>query len=386
MPCVFPVLALKLLGFAVSVQRAEERRHAIAYALGVVASFAALGAALLLLRAGGAALGWGFQLQSPVVVGLLAYLMLALGLSLSGVADFGVGLGGIGSRFADRAGLLGAFVTGILAAVVATPCTAPFMGAALGFALLAPAPLALLTVVAVGAGLAAPVVVAGAVPGIARLLLPRPGNWMIWFKQLLAFPLYGTTAWLIWVVIQEVAPADAFRALAGLVAVGFAVWIYGRTRAAAATARRVGTGCAAVGTAAAVVLAAMLAPVGTPGPAAPTALDGLAYQRFAPARLDALLAARKPVFVNLTAAWCITCLVNEHATLDSAAVRHAFVARGIVALRGDWTRQDPAITALLQQFGRSGVPLYLLYGADGKPTVLPQILTEGDVLAAIGRS
>jgi len=190
MPCVFPILSLKLLGLAGSVYRAEQRRHGIAYAAGVILSFALLGGILLSLRAGGAAIGWGFQLQSPVVVALLAYLLFAMGLSLSGVAEFGAGLaggfGGIGRSFADRAGLAGAFSTGILATIVATPCTAPFMGTALGVALIAPAPQALAIFVALGCGLAAPVVLASAVPGIARVL-PRPGGWMIWFKQLLAF-------------------------------------------------------------------------------------------------------------------------------------------------------------------------------------------------------
>jgi thiol:disulfide interchange protein len=384
MPCVFPVLALKLLGFTISVHRAEERRHAMAYAAGIIVSFAALGGLLLLLRAGGAAIGWGFQLQSPIVVGLLAYLLLALGLSLSGVADFGVGLGGIGSRFADRAGLAGAFATGVLAAVVATPCTAPFMGTALGFALIAPAPLAVAAILALGAGLAAPVVLAAAMPGLTRLL-PRPGPWMLWFKQLLAFPLYASVAWLIWVLMQEVPPAASLLALVGLVVVGFAVWVYGRTRAATAAARRVGVGLAAAGMAAALALAAMLTPAAGNTAALRSEPPGIAYQRFAPARLDALLAAHKPVFVNLTAAWCITCLFNERTTLDSAAVRRAFAAHGIVALKGDWTRQDPQITAFLQKFGRSGVPLYLFYSAGGTPTILPQILTEGEVLAVIDR-
>ena len=384
MPCVFPILALKLLGFTISVHRSEERRHAIAYAAGIIVSFAALGGLLLLLRAGGAAIGWGFQLQSPIVVGVLAYLLFGLGLSLSGVADFGVGLGGIGSRFADRAGLAGAFATGVLAAVVATPCTAPLMGTALGFALIAPVPLAVAIIVALGAGLAAPVVLAALVPGLARLL-PRPGRWMLWFKQLLAFPLYASVAWLIWVLLQEVTPAAAFLALVGLVAVGFAVWVYGRTRTEPPVARRLGIGLAAAGMAAALALAAMLTPAAENAAALPSDPHGIAYQRFAPARLDALLAAHKPVFVNLTAAWCITCLFNERTTLDSPEVRRAFAARGIVALKGDWTRQDPQITAFLEKFGRSGVPLYLFYSAGGRPTILPQILTEREILAAIDR-
>src|SRR5947207_3536401 len=229
MPCVFPVLSLKLVSLAGIGDRAAHH-HAAAYAAGVILSFVALGGALLMLRAGGSAIGWGFQLQSPVVVGLLAYLLFAMGLSLSGVAELGVGITGVGSRFAGGGGLAGAFATGILATIVATPCTAPFMGAALGAALIAPAPVALAIFVALGIGLALPFVLATAIPGIARRL-PRPGAWMVWFKQLLAFPLYGTVAWLIWVLIQEVGPPGALSALLGLVAVGVAVWIYGRTQA-----------------------------------------------------------------------------------------------------------------------------------------------------------
>jgi thiol:disulfide interchange protein DsbD len=393
MPCVFPVLSLKVLGVAQSAHRADQWRHGIAYAAGVILSFALLGGVLLMLRAGGAAIGWGFQLQSPVVVGLLAYLLFAMGLSLSGVAEFGAGLSGIGSRLAGGTGLAGAFATGILATIVATPCTAPFMGAALGFALIAPAPVALLIFVALGSGLALPFVLATAIPGIARRL-PRPGAWMVWFKQLLAFPLYGTVAWLIWVLIQEVGPGGALSALLGLVVVGFAVWIYGRTRIVGLAGRRLGAGFALSGIAAAVLLTATLAPPDSqatggqlggaqPGEAA-AARGGLGYEKFSTARLDRLIAEHQPVFVNLTAAWCITCLVNERTSLDRTAVLRAFADRHIVALKGDWTRQDPEITALLQKFGRSGVPLYLLYDKTGTPRVLPQLLTEARVLEAVG--
>ena len=381
MPCVFPILSLKLLGIAVSVHRAEERRHGLAYAAGVIMSFAALGGLLLILRAGGDAVGWGFQLQSPVVVALLAYLLFAMGLSLSGVAEFGVGLGGIGSRFAERTGLAGAFATGVLATIFATPCTAPFMGTALGYAMLATPGEALAVFVALGGGLAAPVVLATAMPGIARLL-PRPGRWMLLFKQLLAFPLYATVAWLVWVLLQQIAPSDGFLALLGLVLVGFAAWIYGRTRYSEQSAgRQFGLGLAATGLAASLVVAATLAPAAAP---ASQRTEGLVYQSFDATRLDRLVAERTPVFVNLTAAWCITCLVNER-TLDSGAVRRAFAVHEIVPLKGDWTRQDPEITALLQKFGRSGVPLYLLYDRGGTPSVLPQILTEATVLDAVGR-
>jgi thiol:disulfide interchange protein DsbD len=381
MPCVFPILSLKVLSFAAVPDPAKRHHHGFAYALGVVLSFAALGGALIALRAGGAAIGWGFQLQSPLVVGLLAYLILAMGLGLSGVAEFGVGLAGFGGRFAGRQGLAGAFFTGVLATVVATPCTAPFMGAALGAAIVAPAALALAIFVALGAGLAAPLLLASLVPGVARIL-PRPGGWMVTLKQVLAFPLYGTAAWLIWVLIQEVGPEGALMALFGLVLVGFAVWVYGRTRFAAASARHVGAALAAASLAAAVVLAAMQSPVNG---RASIPEDGLAYEAFTPARLAALTAEHKPVFVNLTAAWCLTCIVNERATLDRDAVRDAFAAHHVVALKGDWTRQDPKIAQFLQSFGRSGVPLYLLYDGDGTPTVLPQILTEANVIDAVGK-
>jgi thiol:disulfide interchange protein len=382
MPCVFPVLSLKLVGLAGIGDRAAHH-HAAAYAAGVILSFAALGGALLMLRAGGSAVGWGFQLQSPVVVGLLAYLLFAMGLSLSGVADFGFGLAGVGGRFAGREGIGGAFATGILATIVATPCTAPFMGAALGFALLAPAPLALAIFVALGIGLALPLTIATLIPGLARLL-PRPGRWMVLLKQLLAFPLYGTVAWLVWVLIQEVGPEGALMALFGLVLVGFAVWVYGTTRLAGPAMRRAGTVLAAAGTAAALLLALTATP-SSARPEQTASRDGLRYERFSPSRLDALTAERHPVFVNLTAAWCITCLVNERATLDTAAVRQAFAEHQIVALKGDWTRQDPEITAWLQKFGRSGVPLYLLYDRSGTPNVLPQILTRSEMLDAIGK-
>jgi thiol:disulfide interchange protein DsbD len=268
--------------------------------------------------------------------------------------------------------------------VVATPCTAPFMGAALGFALVAPAGAALAVFVALGAGLAAPLLAASLVPGIGRLL-PRPGAWMATLKQVLAFPLYATVAWLTWVLIQEVGPEGALMALFGLVLVGFAVWVYGRTRLAGAAARRVGGVLGAASVAAAVIMATMLTTSAAPASGGAATANGLAYEAFTPARLAALNAAHEPVFVNLTAAWCLTCIVNERAALDRDAVRAAFAARHVVALKGDWTRQDPEIASFLQSFGRSGVPLYLLYDSSGTATVLPQILTEAEVIDAVQR-
>ena len=401
MPCVFPILSLKLLSVAQHAhgQRTERAYHGLAYTAGVLASFAALGVALLALRAGGQVVGWGFQLQSPVFVAVLAYLLFAMGLSLSGVAGFGGSLGGVGGRLAARSGLAGTFFTGILATIVATPCTAPFMGAALGVALIAPAAVAIGIFLALGLGLAAPYLAASLTYRWQRLL-PKPGRWMEFVKQLLAFPLYGTVAWLLWVLIQEVGPGDALGALFGLVLVAFAVWVYGQTRFAAPLGWWLGTGLAAAGGAAAIFLAACLTgavPAGAvPAGAVPAGVvpaksaalrDGLQYEPFTPQRLAALETAGKPVFVNLTASWCVTCLINERVALDSGAVRQAFAERGIIPLKGDWTSQNPEITQFLQQFGRSGVPLYLFYsGRGGEPIMLPQILTAASVLDAIGKS
>ena len=385
MPCVFPILSLKLLSLARQAHghRSEQLAHGLVYTAGVLVSFAALGGALLVLRTGGRAIGWGFQLQSPVFVAVIAYLLFAMGLSLSGVVAFGTRLAGTGGRLAGRSGLTGTFFTGVLATIVATPCTAPFMGAALGFALIAPAAVAIGIFLALGLGLAAPYLAATVVPGWKRVL-PRPGAWMELVKQLLAFPLYGTVAWLVWVLIQETGPGQSLAALFGLVLVGFAVWVYGWTRLAAPLGRGLGIGLAAAGTAAALFLAASLTKTEV-GMASAAAQDRLAYEPFTAARLSTLEGMGKPVFVNLTASWCVTCLINERVALDSDVVRQAFAARGIVALKGDWTTQNPEITALLQQFGRSGVPLYLLYGGKGEPVILPQILTAASVLDALGK-
>jgi thiol:disulfide interchange protein len=385
MPCVFPILSLKLLSLARQAHGHPSVKlgHGLAYTAGVLASFTALGGALLVLRAGGQAVGWGFQLQTPVFVAVVAYLLFAMGLSLSGVVAFGAGLAGAGGHLAARSGLTGTFFTGVLATIVATPCTAPFMGAALGFALIAPGPVAIGIFLALGLGLAAPYLFATILPGWQRVL-PRPGPWMDLVKQVLAFPLYGTVAWLLWVLIQQVGPGQSLAALFGLVLVGFAAWIYGRTRLAAPLGRSLGAGLAVAGFAAAVVLAASFA-TAPRETAAAAASDRLAYEPFTAARLAALEAVGKPVFVNLTADWCVTCLINERVALDSAGVRQAFAARGIVALKGDWTNRNPEITALLQQYGRSGVPLYLLYGGKGEPVILPQILTAGTILDALAK-
>lgn len=378
MPCVFPVLALKALGFAASAHdRAAARREGIAYLAGVVASFAALALALIALRAGGAALGWGFQLQSPWVVAVLALVMVATGLSLSGVWAPAGAWAGAGQSLASRGGARGAFFTGVLAVVVASPCTAPFMGPALGYAITQPAAIALLVFAALGTGLAAPLVLLSFAPALARRL-PRPGAWMDTLKKVLAFPMYGAALWLFWVLGRQAGVDAMAQALLAALALAFVAWQLGRA-ATTPRARMVRALAVVAGIVACVYGVATIAPQ---PPATQVAGEG--REPFSDARLAALRAQDKPVFVNMTAAWCITCLANERVALGTDAVRDAFARHGVAYLEGDWTQRDDAITAYLAQFGRNGVPLYVLYPrGGGEPRVLPQVLTPGLVLDAL---
>ncbi|WP_187193656.1 MULTISPECIES: protein-disulfide reductase DsbD domain-containing protein [unclassified Methylobacterium] len=381
MPCVFPVLSIKVLGLVrhAGESAARVRLHGLAYTAGVMASFLGLAGLLLALKGGGAAIGWGFQLQSPAVVAGLAYLLLAMGLSLSGVVHVGGRLTAIGDGLARRSGLSGSFFTGVLATLVATPCTAPFMGSAVGFALTQSAGVALAVFASMGLGLALPFLALTLWPPALRAL-PRPGAWMETLKQVLAFPVYATVAWLIWVLAQQVGPQGLLVGLIGLVLVGFAAWAWEHGRAAAS---RVGPGVQGVALLTVVAVGALTLTLDRDRavPVARAAAEGV--EPFTQARLDALVNARRPVFVNMTAAWCITCAVNETTSLSTKAVRAAMNDRGVTYLKGDWTNQNPEITRLLEAHGRSGVPLYLLYTGTGEAKVLPQILTEGTVLAAL---
>ncbi|WP_375408859.1 protein-disulfide reductase DsbD family protein, partial [uncultured Methylobacterium sp.] len=357
---------------------ARVRLHGLAYTAGVLAMFLGLAGLLIALKGAGAAIGWGYQLQSPLVVAGLAYLLFAMGLSLSGVFHLGGGVAGIGDGLTRRPGLQGSFFTGILATVVATPCTAPFMGSAVGFALTQPAGVALIVFASLGLGLALPFLVLTTWPAALRRL-PRPGVWMDVLKGAFAFPLYATAAWLTWVLAQQVGPTGLLSALIGLVLVGFAAWAWEKARGAAPVGRAVGRGAAL---AALVALFALTAGLDRDRADTAGAVAG-GTEAFTQARLDALVGQGKPVFVNMTAAWCITCQVNERTALRTDAVKQAFEARGVTYLKGDWTNQNPEITRLLEKHGRNGVPLYLLYGAGSSPIVLPQILTQGAILSAL---
>jgi thiol:disulfide interchange protein DsbD len=312
-----------------------------------------------------------------------------MGLTLSGVVIPGSRLAGVGSHLASRGGYSGSFFAGALATVVATPCTAPFMATAVGYALTQPAPVALAVFVALGLGLALPFLAISLVPAWARLL-PRPGAWMEWLKQLLAFPLYGSAAWLIWVLSQQTGPMGLAACLAGLVLLALAGWLYGATRHGVGPwhgfGRAVAAACAMVALGVAPFAATLTAGTGSP------AAGGPSWEPYTAARLAELRGRGVPVFVNVTAAWCITCLVNERVALRSPEVTASLARKGVASLKADWTNRDPAIAQVLASFRRSGVPLYVLYpgqatGArDGdRPRVLPQILTEGIVLEALER-
>ncbi|MFZ4164927.1 protein-disulfide reductase DsbD family protein [Brevundimonas sp. NPDC058933] len=383
MPCVFPILAMKAAALSRSAHHpAEARRDGLAFLAGVLATFLVLAGALLALRAGGQALGWGFQLQSPGVVAALSLLMLAVALNLSGVFHIGGGLQGAGSGPLSRLpGATGAFFTGVLAVVVAAPCTAPFMAFALGAALLMPWPMALAVFLMLGLGLALPYVLISLSP---RLLarLPRPGPWMETLRNLLAFPMYGAALWLAWVYGRQTADALALLFGAGLM-LALALWLFGRSQTTPGKGRVAATGAtlaliAALGLG---VLAARAAPAATDS--AQTSAH-LASQPWSAQAVQAALAEGRPVLVNFTADWCVTCKINEGAALSSPRTAEAIQATNAVYLVGDWTRRDDAITAELQRHGRSGVPLYLLYApGQAEPRILPQLLTEGTVVGAL---
>jgi thiol:disulfide interchange protein DsbD len=380
MPCVFPVLSLKVLGFAVHGQdRRAQLVGGLAYTAGVVLSFVALAGLLLALRAGGEQLGWGFQLQSPVVVASLAALFTLIGLNLAGVFEFGNMLPSSLASARARHPMADSFLTGVLAVAVASPCTAPFMGASLGLAVTLPAAQALLIFAALGLGMALPYLAAAAWPAVARAL-PRPGPWMLHFKQVMAFPMFATVVWLVWVLGQQ-AGIDGVAGLLGLlVALAFVAWALGSPGLS-----RVARG--GFGASAALLLAAAVywaAPALRTEAVAATASAEDRWQPWSAERVAQAQAAGQPVFVDFTAAWCVSCQYNKRITLADATVLGDFDARNVLLLRADWTRRDAAISAELSRLGRSGVPVYALYAPNAaQPRVLSEILSVGEVRAAL---
>jgi thiol:disulfide interchange protein DsbD len=386
MPCVFPILSLKVLSLAVrgDTSLREQRLHGLAYAAGVILAFLSLAVVLLTLQASGAAIGWGFHLQKPWFVGALVFLFFVMGLSMSGVVEFGTSIMGVGGQLQEKEGYSGSFFTGVLASVVASPCTAPFMGAALGFAFTQSMPVALTVFFALGFGMSLPFLVLSFVPALARLM-PRPGAWMLTFKQILAFPLYATVVWLLWVLGQQTSIDAMALVIAACVLLAFAAWLYQYRHSHAGFWRHASMLLILL------CLAASFSVLRSPLLVARTVSTEVGssenYEVYSAARLAALRAEGKPVFVNMTAAWCITCLVNERIALSADEVTVAMAEKGIIYLKGDWTNNDPEITAVLKQYETSGVPLYLMFPADAlKPAEkLPQILTEGILIDAMSR-
>jgi thiol:disulfide interchange protein DsbD len=392
MPCVFPVLSLKLLSL-LQHQRGNGNAtarplamHGAAFMGGVVMSFVALAALLIALRASGAQLGWGFQLQSPWVIASLTALFFLIGLNLLGAFEFAVGGRIASSRTArelqdDHLG--GSFWTGVLAVIVAAPCTAPFMGAALGYAVMQPGPIAIAVFAMLGIGMATPYLLLTLFPqALARL--PRPGAWMERFKQLMAFPMFATCVWLLWVLSQQIDENGVAVMLGALVLFGLAAWSFGLAQRGAAGFRWVAA-CSAAVAIYSLVAATGQDSVEAAQSARQKAAASSAWQPWSSAAVERELNAGRPVFVDFTAAWCVTCQANKRLVLGSGAVTRAFADKRVVLMRADWTNRDPLITQELARFKRNGVPLYVLYDARGGATILPELLTDGIVLERLER-
>src|ERR1700742_3206095 len=387
MPCVFPVLSIKALNVMEQAKKdpAAVRIKGLVFAAGVIVSMLCLAGVLLALRAGGEQLGWGFQLQSPLFVTLLVYLLLAVGLNLSGVFEVGGGLAGVGGNFTPGDGYSASFFTGVLATLVATPCSAPFMAPAVGAALTQAPINALAIFTALGIGILLPFVLLSFAPWMRRVL-PKPGAWMDTLKQIFAFPVYATAAWLLWVVAQETSPFGLGAALAGSILVALAAWSFQKARSAAGGGRVTVIATAVISLLLAIILPIRFADVASAAqggsPQAKAHAGNDEWQPYSEAKVAELRAAGRPLLVNFTASWCLTCMVNERSAFADAAVQEIFRDKKVTLMKGDWTNRDPAITKALAAFGRAGVPLYVVYNprpGAAEPVVLPQLLTAGIV-------
>ena len=384
MPCVFPILSLKVLSFTgKDPGKAHTRMHGIVYTTGIILSFVIVAAILLLLRAGGEAIGWGFQLQSPWFVAALTYLFFVMGLALSGMLEIGSRFMGIGGSLTNQSGYTGTFFTGVLATVVASPCTAPFMGTALGYAMTQTPVAALSIFAALGFGMALPFLILSEIPALTSKL-PKPGPWMDSFKRFMAFPLFATCVWLLWVIGNQTSPTGMALVLLGCVLIALAVYLWHEH-----TSKRHWSIIKNIVSITATILALSLLGSALLQPQTKTSSSAsdADWEVYSAQRLNTLRTQGKPVFINVTADWCITCLANERLALSSEDVKQAFRQHNIHYLKADWTNHDPEITKLLRQYDRSGIPLYLLYPADRQQSVriLPQLLTVEIVKSNLGK-
>lgn len=393
MPCVFPVISLKAFGLIRHVHdRRTVRIEGLAFLAGVVVTMLLLGAALLAARAGGSAVGWGFQLQSPVLIAALSLIMLGSALNLMGVFEFGLAAQRIGGVAGPKSGPLGAALTGALAIVVATPCTAPFMAGAIGAALVRPPLEAMSIFLALALGFAAPFTAVSLVPAFARLL-PKPGAWMVTLKQVLAFPMLGAAAWLAWVLAQQAGSAALGVLLASSVVLGFAAWLYGVAQQRQFSGRRHRPQLA--------ISILLVLGLAVPLAGLPTTSDGGSTAntvattsasadkpvKWTPQEIIAQRGHGKPIFVNFTASWCITCQVNDKAALSTKAVKDAMMQTGTIYMIADSTKYNADIDQAISQFGRGGLPVYVVYPADGgEPVLLPQLLSPDIVTSALAKA
>ncbi len=389
MPCVFPVISLKAFGVIRHMSdRKAVRTEGLAFLAGVVVTMLLLGAVLLAARAGGAAVGWGFQLQSPVLIAALALVMLGAALNLMGVFEVGLAAQRVGGVGGSQTGPLGAALTGALAIIVATPCTAPFMAGAIGAAVVRPPAEAMAIFLALALGFAAPFTAISLVPACARLL-PKPGAWMAILKHVLAFPMLAAAAWLAWVLDQQAGSNALGTLLASSVVLGFAAWIYGlaQQRLLAGRPHRLLMGFTVL------LVVALTAPLASlprtsdadTGPFKP--MSPTAPMAWTPQAVEAQRKSGKPIFVNFTASWCITCQVNDRAALSTAAVKDAMAQTGTIYMIADSTKYNADIDQAINQFGRGGLPVYVVYPADGgEPTLLPQLLSPEIVISALQRA
>lgn len=387
MPCVFPVLSMKALSL-MQIKDKElktARLHGLAYTKGIILSFLAIGGLLILLKAGSSQVGWGFQLQHPSVILFLSYLFFILGLNLAGFFEINFGLSNAGQKLTQKSGLAGSFFTGVLATLVATPCTAPFMGVAMGYALTQPPLVTMAVFASLGLGLAFPYLMLTVFPA-ARHLLPKPGPWMETFRQFLAFPMFASSCWLIWVLSQQINHMGQFAALLGMLAIAFGIWLLKMKHD-----HRLGRLLAVILITASFGFALSTFFTLRPMEKAQT-LDRQSenWEDFTRPGLEEYLKGNDPVFVNMTAAWCITCKMNEKIALSTKATQKLFADHKVKYLKGDWTNQNPEITSFLEEYGRSGVPIYVYYGPRDagsgvrpQAVVLPQILTPGIVENAV---
>ena len=382
MPCVFPVLSIKALSLVKTADKHpnQAKLHGLAYTAGVVLSFVGIAALLLTLKAAGAEIGWGFQLQNPTVIAFLAYLLFLISLNLGGFFDIGGRFTNAGNKLTQGSSLTNSFFTGILATIVAAPCTAPFMAAAIGFALTQSAFVNLTVFAALGFGLALPYLLLSFIPAL-RHILPKPGAWMETFKQFLAFPMLLSAVWLVWVLSQQSGPTGVLEILTGMTLLTFGIWLF-KHKPAKAPQKYLILGLGILS-----IFGALVLGIKEPHSAENPAISDETQQFgevFSPEKLETLLAGKDPIFVEMTAAWCITCKVNHAVAINTKATRNLFKDQNVQYLIGDWTNQDPVITQYLNDYGRNGVPLYVYYGPKNKeteerpkPVILPQILNPG---------